>query len=1209
MIWENGWTAWINHMYVAHATLRLPIATSHLSFLSKKSNKDFSHNSLPPLRASLQNPLQYKKTEKKKKRKKKKEKQAKMETTTTPELPTWTIVSDGGKHLEWSFSGRVPYGTSAQTPPQNLINSLPSMSNFVLQESSKIIGDVGSDERDVPMFRTGWGKSVTVKQSSIRKALSVLGEGEILERGSSKIIGESIVDDIPIFRTGSGKSVAVKQSSIRMALSVLGGGKILQGDQVHNAADHQCHSSNSLFQTSSGKMVNISSAGLIRAKTLLGLEENYNPLTSQGPRDTKKQSGTNGLSGWGKSQCVEKNASAILGTANIHSSGTLDASSFPKCPISCPRDKYSSGIGNQSKKDVLANLLNSDTCRSSSEQPPVKFQTAGGRSISVSSDALQRARNLLGESDSGISPNEDDTYDPLFLLPREEKTSNDNSLNKEDVSHASFLYQNATMNQYWGNRFPSHKGSMFNQKQSSYLLEATDSRDGILKHVDANGLASEGISRSNSNRGYMKRPPSDDLYATQMLVGNSSAKDLASQTIPATVPSGKPLVEISNSKETTCANQKRITSEKRRLVKKSFTSPFKRPRSSIFSTPLKSSMSFPCTGSSALPTLEGSRCKRRVSTRYPFQVKRHTVKEFFGGPPCKTDSLTHLSNEIKYMNADSAEKYIFHAASGLDGIGAEALRNMLAQCGASLLHATKEWVANHYKWIVWKLACLERGYPAHASGKFLTVPNVLEELKCRYEREVNHGHRSAVKRILEGDASPASMVVLCISAICSYPDSDPEIAECPLAPYEYPKKITGWSGGGAENNHVAKIELTDGWYSFDALLDAPLTKQLVAGKLFVGQKLRIWGAGLCGWVAPVSPLESSKTISLVMHINGTYRAHWADRLGFCKSIGAPLAFRCIKCAGGPVPRTLVGVTRIYPILYKERLANGGFVVRSERMEARMMQLYNQRCSTIAEGIMSQTQDIFGSHSNDDSDNEGAKIFKLLETAAEPEVLMADMSLEQLTSFATYQAKREAIRQSDMQKNVEKALNDAGLGGRQVTPLMRVRVVGLTAKCSQIKGCPREGLITIWNPTEKQVSLVEGQIYCTGGLVPLYSHANIIHFQARGSTTTWQHLPSSAVECFKPFFNPRKPILLSNLCEVPLASEFDTAAVIVYVGDVYLSGNQKKQWVFVTDGSESGSELQSEGHSICLLAICFCSSITENDAFTPVDHSILGSTVS
>ena len=37
-----------------------------------------------------------------------------------------------------------------------------------------------------------------------------------------------------------------------------------------------------------------------------------------------------------------------------------------------------------------------------------------------------------------------------------------------------------------------------------------------------------------------------------------------------------------------------------------------------------------------------------------------------------------------------------------------------------------------------------------------------------------------------------------------------------------------------------------------------------------------------------------------------------------KRSGAPLALSCIKSNGGSVPHTLVGVTRIYPVLYKEK---------------------------------------------------------------------------------------------------------------------------------------------------------------------------------------------------------------------------------------------------------------------------------------------------
>lgn len=86
---------------------------------------------------------------------------------------------------------------------------------------------------------------------------------------------------------------------------------------------------------------------------------------------------------------------------------------------------------------------------------------------------------------------------------------------------------------------------------------------------------------------------------------------------------------------------------------------------------------------------------------------------------------------------------------------------------------------------------------------------------CRYEREVNHGHRSAIKKILEGDALPSSTLVLCVSEIKSPNPS-----------------LEGKSS-------ISTIELTDGWYSIRAQLDHLLSKQLAGGKLFVGQKLQV----------------------------------------------------------------------------------------------------------------------------------------------------------------------------------------------------------------------------------------------------------------------------------------------------------------------------------------------------------------------------------
>lgn len=67
----------------------------------------------------------------------------------------------------------------------------------------------------------------------------------------------------------------------------------------------------------------------------------------------------------------------------------------------------------------------------------------------------------------------------------------------------------------------------------------------------------------------------------------------------------------------------------------------------------------------------------------------------------------------------------------------------------------------------------------------------------RYEREVNQGHRSAIKRILDGDQPPSSMLVLCISSIHS--NCAPPAETLPLA------------SNGAEDGTATKVELTDGW--------------------------------------------------------------------------------------------------------------------------------------------------------------------------------------------------------------------------------------------------------------------------------------------------------------------------------------------------------------------------------------------------------------
>jgi breast cancer 2 susceptibility protein len=81
-------------------------------------------------------------------------------------------------------------------------------------------------------------------------------------------------------------------------------------------------------------------------------------------------------------------------------------------------------------------------------------------------------------------------------------------------------------------------------------------------------------------------------------------------------------------------------------------------------------------------------------------------------------------------------------------------------------------------------------------------------------------------------------------------------------------------------------------------------------------------------------------------------------------------------------------------------------------------LYGARRSAVVDNIVSEYQnERTDSHIYDCDDSEGAKIYRMLETAAEPEYLMADMSLEQLNSFGAYKAKLNVSLYSCISRNL------------------------------------------------------------------------------------------------------------------------------------------------------------------------------------------------
>jgi len=93
------------------------------------------------------------------------------------------------------------------------------------------------------------------------------------------------------------------------------------------------------------------------------------------------------------------------------------------------------------------------------------------------------------------------------------------------------------------------------------------------------------------------------------------------------------------------------------------------------------------------------------------------------------------------MTADAAAHFAFPL-----GAGPAHFRSMLVAAGASATLATEAWVANHFRWVVWKLACYERAFPRRLAAPTLTPERVMDQLRYRYEREINSAQFPALRQ-------------------------------------------------------------------------------------------------------------------------------------------------------------------------------------------------------------------------------------------------------------------------------------------------------------------------------------------------------------------------------------------------------------------------------------------------------------------------------
>ena len=253
------------------------------------------------------------------------------------------------------------------------------------------------------------------------------------------------------------------------------------------------------------------------------------------------------------------------------------------------------------------------------------------------------------------------------------------------------------------------------------------------------------------------------------------------------------------------------------------------------------------------------------------------------------------------------------------GKGAEMSEWLINQgCDETLI--TGKWIQNHCRWIIWKLAAMERRFPTQLGGQYLTYSHVLSQLKGRYEKELRGAKRPAVRKILNKDVSANMPIILCVSQILRFKS-------------KLPKQINEQSSSSQMSTiEEIRLELSDGWYAIAALLDCVLTKLVEKGMIQVGSKILICNAQLVGSDDGVDPLDDSynsdrRNCPLLLKItaNNTRLAVWDAKLGFVHpkyTAGGTLLVKSLSDIfpdGGSIPAIDLVICKRYPRMFREQI--------------------------------------------------------------------------------------------------------------------------------------------------------------------------------------------------------------------------------------------------------------------------------------------------
>ncbi|KAI4493258.1 hypothetical protein M0802_009546 [Mischocyttarus mexicanus] len=776
------------------------------------------------------------------------------------------------------------------------------------------------------------GKNCTVDKNEC-------DEKEILN--SDNKITLSVTTNNIGFSTASGKHINISESAVSKAKC------LLEKDDTPSMG----------FSTASGKQISVSESAISKAKSLLETDD----ITSLTNIYLDNESNV-------RNNYNTKNVSSSFVTAGGQSLNISNKA------LSKAKKMLFEDLEDIQINENITNELNKSSIDKSIVSK-VGFKTAAGREVVISKEALNRAEIFL--SDDTNDTNQCNNLLNKSINKRKSLHLCDNTVDKLSFSTKKVRLSNKDITEEKERETNSQSNIFSNEIMASTAALLADERD--------NDQTMEWISQADNCE---KETPSSPVIGRQPTARKRSRKRCLQNSLKQKL---KPLIKSDISGNVNEENVQFDDTSKEELISMQETNlkpNFDLPIDNVTDI-LQKRFEFMLEQEKIIKEKKLNRPKAIKGKLLSYKEKNYnsrlTWKKLVGNDVPSLYTFKELidrdiSSEILTITATTAslfkfrcidfygEEIINNNSNGLemeDGgylipdkdncIGiSEMKRSFLASPGVDPSLIPRDWIENHYKWIIWKLASMDR-----IKFKFIDIPrsltpvNVMLQLKYRYDREIDRLQRPCLRRILEKDDCASKRMVLCVSSITEFRDDENiEISQIIL------------------NKNHWKMILTDGWYSIPAFIDTIMMGYISSGKIREGTKLMIFGAELLNLDQGCSPLEIPHDVSLKIHTNSTRRTKWDTKLGYTRCPGPMLIKLKDVCSnGGLIGKLKVMITRTYPMLYHEKNPSGESIFRNSRCEEKANLAFEEQYRLKVEAFYAEAEQKFDSARNDNFDSD------------------------------------------------------------------------------------------------------------------------------------------------------------------------------------------------------------------------------------------------